>query len=130
LASRKSFIEKTGATCANWNWSWSFVNHEKKFVIFTAWKDILSDGRCLILSRSWVGADGKLKLGFHQSLENTRHIAEEGYKLFLLVTIEKLPHSEPRKIASFDEIMKHAELSNIDDDWFASIIKKDAGLVK
>src|SRR5687768_11323259 len=28
--SRKQFIENLGATCANWNWSWSFVNHDEK----------------------------------------------------------------------------------------------------
>ncbi|MCW0312025.1 hypothetical protein NB694_001825 [Pantoea ananatis] len=25
---RKQFIQSEGATCSNWTWSWSFVNHE------------------------------------------------------------------------------------------------------
>ncbi|HIH0854662.1 HNH endonuclease, partial [Vibrio cholerae] len=28
--SRKKFMESVGATCSNWNWSWSFVNHEER----------------------------------------------------------------------------------------------------
>ncbi|MCO4752747.1 HNH endonuclease, partial [Vibrio cholerae O1 biovar El Tor] len=24
-------MESVGATCSNWNWSWSFVNHEERF---------------------------------------------------------------------------------------------------
>ena len=27
---RKEFMTKEGFTCANWTWSWSFVNHKKK----------------------------------------------------------------------------------------------------
>ena len=36
---RKQFIESFGATCKNWTWSWSFVNHDEKLVIFGAWDD-------------------------------------------------------------------------------------------
>ncbi|MBZ6758337.1 HNH endonuclease, partial [Klebsiella grimontii] len=24
---RKQFIQSRGATCRNWTWSWSFINH-------------------------------------------------------------------------------------------------------
>ena len=34
---RKQFIESNGATCSNWTWSWSFVNHEARVVIFGTW---------------------------------------------------------------------------------------------
>lgn len=30
--SRKQFIKSQGATCDNWTWSWSFVNHDKKIL--------------------------------------------------------------------------------------------------
>ena len=45
---RKQFIEQQGATCRNWNWSWSFVNHEERFVIFGAWDVHDEAGRGLI----------------------------------------------------------------------------------
>jgi 5-methylcytosine-specific restriction protein A len=35
--SRKVFIESCGATCRNWQWSWSFVNESKRFVVFGVW---------------------------------------------------------------------------------------------
>lgn len=41
--SRKKFIESHGATCKNWNWSWSFINDAEKFIIFGAW-DVYDDG--------------------------------------------------------------------------------------
>ena len=50
--SRKQFIESVGATCKNWNWSWSFVNHQEKFVIFGLW-DVNEDG--LIFDQNWNG---------------------------------------------------------------------------
>jgi 5-methylcytosine-specific restriction protein A len=31
---RKTFIESQGATCQNWQWSWSFINAKEKFIIF------------------------------------------------------------------------------------------------
>lgn len=34
---RKAFIKSEGATCKNWTWSWSFVNHQERKIIFGAW---------------------------------------------------------------------------------------------
>ena len=34
---RKQFIQSRGATCRNWTWSWSFINHDDQLVIFGAW---------------------------------------------------------------------------------------------
>jgi hypothetical protein len=34
---RKLFIESHGATCKNWNWSWSFINKSERLIIFGAW---------------------------------------------------------------------------------------------
>ena len=52
--SRKSFIQSQGATCANWTWSWSFVNVEKQTVIFGAWDKNTEGSRSLILSEAWA----------------------------------------------------------------------------
>ena len=40
---RKQFIQSKGATCVNWNWSWSFINEEDRVIIFGAW-DRLTEG--------------------------------------------------------------------------------------
>lgn len=37
---RKQFIQSRGATCRNWMWSWSFINHDEQFVIFGAWDSL------------------------------------------------------------------------------------------
>jgi 5-methylcytosine-specific restriction enzyme A len=127
-ASRRAFIEKTGATCANWNWSWSFVNHEKKFVIFTAWKDRVYDGTCRILSPEWkFTKEGRRRNGYDESVDNVHLVADKGYILYLLMTTVKQPYidGETRQIASIDKIMKRAELARVDDDWFGTIIKTE-----
>ncbi|MBP2156401.1 putative HNH restriction endonuclease [Erwinia rhapontici] len=50
---RKQFIQSYGATCNNWTWSWSFVNHEKRGVIFGSW-DVERDlERSVILREKW-----------------------------------------------------------------------------
>jgi hypothetical protein len=41
--SRTQFAESYGATCRNPHWSWSFVNHEKRFVIFAEWQSHLKE---------------------------------------------------------------------------------------
>lgn len=51
---RKQFILSKGATCANWTWSWSFIDHSDMKVIFGAW-DTEADGeREVILRESWA----------------------------------------------------------------------------
>ena len=80
--SRKQFIESQGATCKNWNWSWSFFNEAEKFIIFGAW-DIHDSGNTnLILSEDWVtNGKGNKSLGYKQSREHIRLIEEENYQL-------------------------------------------------
>lgn len=50
---RKQFIQSHGATCSNWTWSWSFVNHDKKMVIFGAWDVQKEQERSVILRERW-----------------------------------------------------------------------------
>lgn len=47
---RKQFIKSQGTTCRNWTWSWSFVKHEDRFVIFGIWNVHEEAGRGLIFS--------------------------------------------------------------------------------
>jgi hypothetical protein len=79
---RRRFIESLGAACQNWTWSWSFVNHKERFVVFGAW-DINDDGnRTLILKEGWATSRrGRKQPAYPQSREHIRLIEEEGYRL-------------------------------------------------
>lgn len=74
---RKQFIQSHGATCRNWNWSWSFVNHEEKFVIFGAWNKHTTPERQQIFGEDWIrNQEGKKNKAFPQSLEHIRTYAK------------------------------------------------------
>jgi len=71
--SRKQFIQSQGATCNNWNWSWSFVNHPKRFVIFGAWEEFTDGESVKIFAEDWrTNAKGYRSKGYNQSLEHIR----------------------------------------------------------
>jgi 5-methylcytosine-specific restriction protein A len=79
---RTDFIESEGATCRNWNWSWSFVNEAQRFVIFGAWDKHTEGGRAKILGDDWErDAKGRRKPGYRQALEHIRLIQDEGFEL-------------------------------------------------
>lgn len=111
MKNRKKFIESVGGTCQNWNWSWSFVNHAEKFVIFGLW-DIHTDG--LILNSNWKGPGRK------QSLEHVRLISEEGYKLKVFpMRYDRTEEGKPM-IKSFDPVLIDKVLaSNESGCWYA-----------
>ena len=79
---RKQFIQSHGATCSNWTWSWSFVNHEKKMVIFGSWDVESEQERSVILRERWeYNSNNKKQLGYTQALEHVR-LVHEGYELY------------------------------------------------
>lgn len=123
---RKQFIESLGATCKNWNWSWSFINEKKKTIIFGAW-DIHDDGNMsLILSERWMtNGKGRKANGYPQSREHIRLIEEEGYSLltFPMKYSEEnkdIDGTGPAKIGDFEPKVTRKALIKIGDDWFAS----------
>ena len=80
--SRRVFIESHGATCQNWTWSWSFVNHKKKIVIFGAWDRNTNGNTSLILAENWeTSARGRKQPGYAQAREHIRLIEDEGHNL-------------------------------------------------
>ena len=123
---RREFIESVGATCKNWQWSWSFVNHTERFVIFGAWDLNTRGRRCMILSESWeISNLGRKNPGFPQSLEHIRLVEEEGY------TLKTFPmeYSDVRKdkdgigpatIGSFTPKLSDRALKRIANAWYAS----------
>lgn len=124
--SRKKFIESQGATCKNWNWSWSFINKEKKIIIFGAW-DANTDGNTtLILSNTWKVSDkGRKQPGYEQSREHIRLIEEEGYELQTFSLIYSDANKDengigPAKIKYFIPKLLKKKLKKVGSKWYAS----------
>jgi hypothetical protein len=123
-ASRKKFIESLGGTCANWNWSWSFVNHAEKKIFFGAWQDLCKGNRALVFSESWRTKYGKKRAPWPESYENLRLVAEEEYALYVYTMVAD-PDSEldyekgARRIAAILNDLAEAKLQREGDDWYA-----------
>jgi 5-methylcytosine-specific restriction enzyme A len=125
VMSRKKFIEANGATCDNWTWSWSFVNHEDKVVIFGAW-EVEQDGMMVkILARDWEFDDnGRKKSGYGQALRHIQLVAENGYQLMTFP--QKHPDDWDRDsnagvavIDGFSPTLQPRDLITVEDSWYA-----------
>lgn len=119
--SRKQFIESHGATCKNWNWSWSFVNHEKKMVIFGAWDVESEKERAIILKEEWkTSAKGKRPPGYSQAIEHIK-LVSEGYILFTfnMIFSEKINDPGVASIKDFERSLQRRFLSKEDGNWYA-----------
>jgi len=122
---RKQFIESQGATCKNWTWSWSFVNHSDRFVIFGAW-DINNGGsRALILREEWSKSRrGKKQPAYPQSREHIRLVEEEGYKLKTFAMQYQVADADdeeaPARIKGFTPRLVEMSLLRIGGSWYAS----------
>ncbi|HEC73711.1 MAG TPA: HNH endonuclease [Methylophaga aminisulfidivorans] len=123
--SRKQFILSQGADCDNWTWSWSFVNHKKKEVIFGAWDIHLQGGKCLIFKETWdQNVDGRKSAGYSQSFEHIRLVEEEGYRLKTFTLIHSNANKDskgngPAKMDGFIEDLQYKELQKISNCWYA-----------
>lgn len=123
-SSRKAFIESLGATCKNWTWSWSFVNHQERKIIFGAWDTHVNGSRSLILCEDWEIENGRRNSGYGQSLDHLRLVSEEGYELYTF----KITHSDerqdvdgvgPAKIKDFERSITRKWLLEENGEWFA-----------
>lgn len=110
MMNRKQFIESVGATCKNWNWSWSFVNHEEKFIVFGLW-DVHQDG--LILDEDWS------EPGKGQSIEHIRLVLEKGYQLKIFPMEHTRTEEGRAKIKSFEPILIDKNLVKGSGRWYA-----------
>ena len=129
---KKTFITAAGATCVNWTWSWSYVNHEERLVIFGAWDKHTDGDVALIFGEDWQRKeDGKKRPAFGQSREHIRLIEEAGYtlKTFPLVYSDEKKNGEgdgPSKIKSFTPVLTACILHNIKGNWYAEQNRPDA----
>lgn len=125
---RKQFIKKQGATCKNWQWSWSFINESEKTIIFGVWDNAKNGNLALILSPSWQFNDRNRKnAGYGQSLEHINLILNHNYtlKTFPIYYSDEYKNEEgigPSKIDRFDPVLEEKNLIEIEGEYFASTI--------
>lgn len=123
---RKQFIENKGAVCKNWSWSWSFVNHDDRFVIFGIWQDVETHKLGLILHKDWeISPKGRRNNGYGQALEHLQLVEEEGYRLrtFRMNGARRHPEEgdlSPSMISDFTPELTDAKLISLSDGWYAS----------
>ena len=127
MTSRKQFIESQGATCINWNFSWSFVNHKEKFVVFGAWDRNIEEGsKVLIFSEDWsTNYSGRKSPGFKQSREHIKLIEEQGYTLKTFPMKYSDANKDengigPAHIGDFTPKLDVKRLDKIGTNWYAS----------
>jgi 5-methylcytosine-specific restriction protein A len=124
--SRKQFIESIGGICKSWTWSWSFVNHEKKIVIFGAWDINTTANKSLILDSKWEFSDsGRKNPGFSEACEYIDLIEKQDYKLqtFPIIYSNEKKNENGIGPATIKEIipeLKDRQLLKIGTCWYAS----------
>lgn len=117
--SRKQFITLHGGECANWQWSWSFVNHKQKFVIFGLWNYHENDELGTILNKDWQFREGGKKInGYGQALEHINLIRDNAYKLFTFPMTSKEEGSV--KIDNFVPELNEKQLITSGKNWYAA----------
>lgn len=122
--SRKQFIESLGATCSNWNWSWSFINEAKKEIIFGVWDDRAIGDSWLIFTYDWErNESGQKNKGFQQSRNHLTLIENEEYKLFVF-RMFALEGSDPVKIKDFEQKLLPKKLIRRGNDWYATEVEE------
>ena len=123
---RKGFVESHGAECRNWRWSWSFVNHAKRFVIFGAWDVHTNGNTSLILSKDWnTNPAGRKQPAYAESREHLRLVEEDGYDLFVFPQeysderLDEVGHG-PSTIKDFTPELLPRTLRRVGREWYAS----------
>lgn len=126
---RQNFIESLGASCANWRWSWSFVNHAKRWVIFGAWDVRETEKGQVILADDWAVRRERRTPSYKESIA---HIAlvQSGYALFTF-RMNRAPASpgsglETSKIKKFEPKIRLMTLVRAEPFWLAVEPKSDA----
>ena len=124
--SRRSFIQALGATCRNWTWSWSFVNHAKRIVIFGAWDKETSGATTIILDERWErSSKGRRKPAYSEALEYVQLVEQGGYQLqtFPMTYSDRLldqAGAGPSVISGFTPELTTRRLGKIGSKWYAS----------
>lgn len=121
IVNRKQFIQSRGATCRNWTWSWSFINHDEQFVIFGAWDTEREKERAVILREEWeFSASHKRQPGYTQATEHIGFILQ-GYELFTFNMVHAPNPDNPdvAVIKNFERRLDHRFLRKEGTVWYA-----------
>ncbi|MEZ9917668.1 hypothetical protein BCT06_14155 [Vibrio breoganii] len=120
---RKQFMENEGFTCANWLWSWSFVNHDKKAIAFGAWNTAyIDESNVVILCESWRGEEREA-LGYNQALRHIELAEKQGYDYQVFDMIHGGHDSNGRsKIAGIDPALRTVTVRKEGEDWIATVL--------
>jgi 5-methylcytosine-specific restriction protein A len=116
---RRQFIESQGATCSSWYWCWSFINEAKRQIIFGAWDNETQGNRTLILSGEWQVNKGRKNPGYLKSLNHTRLIQEEGYRLMTFPMEFSKTKKGKVKIKRIIPVLTEKKLVHSGNDWYA-----------
>ncbi|WP_319822811.1 HNH endonuclease [Klebsiella aerogenes] len=118
---RKQFIQSRGATCRNWTWSWSFINHDDQLVIFGAWDVERDQERAVILREEWeYTTKNKKQPGYTQALEHIDYILQ-GYDLFTFNMVHAPRPDDPdiAVIKNFERRLDKRYLRKEGTVWYA-----------
>ncbi|HHR1401672.1 TPA: HNH endonuclease [Klebsiella oxytoca] len=112
-----------GATCKNWKWSWSFINHDRQMVIFGAWESEREQGRAVILRKEWeFSAKNIRQPGYSQAIEHLRYI-QQGYHLYTFNMVHT-PNPENPDVAAIKDFERRLDkrwLRMEGDVWYADV---------
>jgi hypothetical protein len=121
MASRKSILSAEGFECNNWFNNWSFINHKRKLVCFTAWIDLVdSQKRHLVLSDTWeIGKSGRRLAGYKVSLNYINdYVKNQGYGICVLLHEAVDPTDEKRTIKEINPNLIYGTLEEHDSEYF------------
>lgn len=122
---RQGFIQSLHATCRNWRWSWAFVQHDNRWVIFGAWDVLTNKEYSVILDEDWERSPntGRKQPGYSEALEYVGLVKNEGYflKTFPMGRIAADPRNSPgiARIANFRPILSDCTLKKKNRQWLA-----------
>lgn len=125
MKSRRAFIESYGATCRNWRWSWAFVNHDARTVIFGAWDLTRLGDMAVILQDGWAinRSTGRRQPAYAEALDYIGLIRDQGYALKTFpmghaLVDPSVPEGTAR-IERFEPVLSDALLHRDGGRWLA-----------
>ena len=115
---KQHLMESIGAECNNWRNNWSYVQHEKKMVIFGAWDYQTEDDRSLILHRDWQTKDGRKQPGYTEALKHLK-LLDNGYELYTFSQENISGDDDNPKVGKIGQAVERRVLKFIDGGWYA-----------
>ncbi|MDX1506633.1 MAG: DUF3883 domain-containing protein [Woeseiaceae bacterium] len=118
---RKRFIQSLGASCKNWRNAWSFVNHERKLVIFGAWDVATAGNISKILDSTWQRSNkGRRQSAYTESIGHLQLVEKQDYALATFpIEYAHDGDDSPSRIKSFHSQLTACSLEKKRGRWYA-----------